>query len=73
MKIKKHGKNKAAFKKLMAEVETTVTLNGKNAKSLFESLIGYEFMCNIVEKGLEVVGLDGEAFIINTNQKIEIV
>lgn len=73
MKIKQFGKNKVAFKKLVADENTKTTLeNGADYKDIFKNLIGYEFLCEIVNGILKVTGIDGESFLIKTSLPIEI-
>lgn len=73
MKIKKHGKNKREFKKLTADETTQIRdEKGFECKRLFESLIGYDFLCEIKNNILEVTGMDGESFFITTELEIEL-
>lgn len=73
MKVKKYGKNKIAFKKLIKDSSTKITYKGNEAKKLFESLIGYDYSCYIEKNILKVVDMLGDTFIIETNLELELV
>lgn len=74
LKIKRFGKNKIAFKKLVADENTKFCYEGREAREIFKRLIGYEFMTKLNKDGsLEITGADGESFIVNTTYEIEII
>lgn len=74
MKLRRYGKNKRELKKLMADLSTRVTQNGFEAKKIFEKLIGYDFNYQILKNNiLEVTGIDGESFLIQTDLDLEII
>lgn len=74
LKIKKIGKNKVSFKKLIADKETIIKNNkGFDSKWLFEKLIGYDFITEKLKDGtLKVTDQIGESFFITTKLEIEI-
>lgn len=74
MKLRKVGKNKREFKKLLAD-ESTLIKNDKGIdfKWLFEKLIGYDFITEKLKNGtLKVTDQIGESFFITTKLEIEI-
>lgn len=71
MKIKRYGKNKVALKKLVKDENTRIFFNGLDAKQLFEKLIGYDFIFNLTNKGLEITDCTGETFLLTTNISLE--
>ena len=73
IKLKKYGKNLRGLKKIMGLEGTKVYLGEHEAKKLFESLIGYEFIFKTCKCGFEATGSDGDSFRIETNQIIEII
>lgn len=73
IKIKKYGKNLKSLERLMKIESTKVYFNGREAKGLFEKLIGFEFMFKPCKCGFEATGPDGESFKIETTQILEFV
>lgn len=73
IKLKRYGKNLKGLKTIISLEGTKVYLGEHEAKRLFESLIGYEFIFKPCKCGFEAIGYDGESFRIETTQIIEII
>ena len=73
LKIKKYGKNKVVFKKLVLDEETRIeNENGIDCKSIFKNLIGFEFLSERVKDKIKITGFDGESFFIKTRLPVEV-
>ena len=72
MKIKKFGKNKRQLKKLL-ENGAKIFKDNSDWTQVFKAVVGYDFTFRLHSKGLEIVDCLGDTFILESEEKFEIV
>lgn len=72
MKIKRFGKNKRQLKKLI-ESGARIFKDNIDWTQVFKAVVGYDFTFRLHSKGLEIVDCLGDTFILESEEKFEIV
>lgn len=72
MKIKKYGKNTRQLKKLI-ESGARIFKGDNDWTQVFKAVVGYDFTFKLHSKGLEIVDCLGDVFVLESEEKFEIV